>query len=349
VGETLHGDRQSEYALFTEPAAYEVIDLERLRFTIESPSMDTVTTCNKIVDRQTVVRPLPVRVQVLNEANELADHRYCFTSDTDQTFEATLRSASGRLLDTIRLTAQTDEIGVFEGLLLETEPAIVGCGKVDVSVSFVGEYDAKQFNMPVTSTQVSLVREQAKGVAAEVIRPVSNTQVLVHPNFQSACACAFRPGRTVENVQTVTIELELTDLDGNALDPLDVALDAPESLYEVNLLGPKSEGEELTLRVEASSRGRSLVATGGLSVTAPGTYYFEWEARPEAFKRNFIPADDGKQRVAFERADATWNSPMTCRILMLSSLAVIIAVAGILIYLATGPLVGTVLVFTKER
>jgi len=315
------------YAVFTTTLSYEVKKLGRLRFVIQSPAEGESIPCNTVQERKAVGRPVPITIQLLDPNGQAADAEYYLTSDLVQSFEATLLDIGGNPLDTVSLAPAARGIGLFEGRLMTT-PSVVGCGLVSAQVRFKGSVDDTRFALPGRTQTVTFNRLQSEGVLIAVSAPQMGQRFLLHPNLCAACKNVLVP---------VTLIFGLTDLDDKALPPTDVANGTPESLYTASLIAPDGMREELNL---AATNG-VFSATGGLTMTQTGNYRFEIIANQDAFKEGYVSGDTTPVTISLERYDTPWTNPLTCKIVAISSTALLVFLVGLIIYLLTGAPGGT--------
>ena len=339
VGTAPRGDRSTEYTVFTRTAAYEARKFERLAFAVEAPQADQNLPCNELIGCAPVALPLPVRVLLHDEAAQPVDGSGCI-ADIDQAFEAIWIAADGSVIDTTTLAASAEEPGVFEGVLQAEESGSSGCGETNVAISFVGSHDAERCTMPDLRLVVPLTRPSLRVVRVEPLSPQDGARVPLHRDF--GCACR-------DEVQPVSLVFALTDCDGVVIDPAEIVSGTSASFYEVRLVGPTGlrSGTLAVERVELDE-GPALQATNGSAVLEAGSYTFEILLGDD-LPVGYVPAQETVPPIEFELKDALWTNPTACRALKWGTLGIILVAACILLYLTTGPLYGTVMVFTTRR
>ena len=319
------------YAAVTRTLTFEGRKFDRLSFAIQEPVDGISVPCNTVdIENKVLIgQPIPVAVQLLDPNGEPADTSYYLTSEPNQTFTATFLGTDGNAGYLSQSGGSAS--GLFEGVLLADETAVVGCGQVTVQVDFVGSVDSERFILPKTTNVATLNRVRSEGVLATITAPTADQKFLLHPDFMSASKANV--------VMPVELNFSLQDLSGKLVDPKQVAATTPEALYTAWLIGPElNQSEALTLTL----KGTTLSATGGLTMTQDGAYRFEIMANPQAFKDGYIPADSAPIVVNFIRRDLLWTSPATFKTVAVSSALLLAFLIGLAIYLLTGAPRGTV-------
>lgn len=320
------------YEVFSLSAFYNVVAVKDLRFSILEPTDGTVTGCNAIRGQSLVVERIPVRVRLENEEGEAVKPSNYLLSDPGQSFSAVLSVSGGDEIEQVYLKADEDKPGEFYGYFLDnSDGQVVGCGDVSIAVNFVGTYDESRFRMPVKTQNVSLKRLFLNGVVAS-LAAFPNEKNLIHPEF---CASEVLP---------VGMAVMLHDLNGQRLNPSDVALGDPVELYSFRLVGPDPTAyEDLSPTLEEWGNGWVLSVSGGMTVTTPGQYYFEVTANKDAFAPGYVPVDPATLHVAFSREDSLITSSRTCTTVKISGTALALATAALLVFAFTGGPGGTLI------
>lgn len=323
-GTSVHDNPPTEYVVFTTTLSYEARKLGRLSFEIQSPEVGQSLPCNTVAERKAVGRSIPLTVQLLDPTGQPADGDFYLASDLAQSFSAAFLDASGNPLDTITLRPASRGVGLFEGVLLENIPNVIGCGNVSAQVTFEGTLDETRFVLPGRTQTIAFHRPQSEGVLLVVNTPVANQRFLLHPDFWSA--------RNAEVVNPVTLTFTLTDLDDHIIVPAEASKEGAESLYTARLIAPDGTHEALNLSVTNGAYS----AIGGSEMIQEGLYAFEITANPDAFEEGFIPGDTAPVTVGFERYDALWTKPTTFKTVAISSGSLLAILIGLMIYLLTG-------------
>lgn len=321
------------YAAVTRTLTFEGRKYGRLSFVIQEPLEGTKVLCNtvNVARRELIGQPVPVTVQLLAPDGKPADTGYYLTSDPSQTFQARFLDADGNELSAGYLTPSGGSaLGLFEGVLMADQMAVVGCGKVMVKVDFVGSVDGERYILPKTTNIVTLNRVWSEGVVATITTPMAGDKFLLHSDFMAAS----KP----DVVLPVDLAFILQDLSGRPIDPAQIAATTPERLYTARLVGPApGQSEALTLTLKEMT----FNAAGGLTMAQEGEYRFEIIANPQAFKEGYIPADNAPVSVTFLRRDLLWTSPATFRTVAISSVVFLAFLVCLAIYLLTGAPGGT--------
>lgn len=340
VGESVAGDGSPGYGVFTETVTYEVLEREPLSFEIKFPVEGHNLDCNTIENQQRIGLSLPVEVWLLNSNREPIAGKDYLASDPNQTFFATLSDNNHNEIDTLVLNTDLNQVGVFEGTLLKDRSIVEGCGDVNLTVEFRGALDVRKFTMPITKETVAFTRGIVEGVLVDIADESPSDRVLLHPTLWAA-----RPGGYVNDVQ---LEFRLKNLNDNWLEPSETATD-PKDLYIVELFGPTPALHEvLTPTKKPGPDGTWIAATGGLTMTKPGEYYFRISPQPGETTDSYMLADEEPLIVTFERYDTLWTSPKTALILTIIGVLVLLIIIGLIIYGLTGGPGGTIKLLDHE-
>ncbi len=325
VGTAKKASGAGEFEVFRYNTTVQVVALKRFAFAMQTPKPDDILSCNAIQDGKSIPNPIPVAIQLQNDAGANAQASDYLTDDYSKAFVAELLDENRKLIDSISLKPEKD--GEFQGILLEDQDKIIGCGKVTIRVRFAGEYRESEFALPQKEIEWQTERVESKGLKVTVSSPINPTERFT--GMMSACvAPQYKP---------IEIRFNLQDLSDNQVNVADVLVDNQKPFYQVRLKAPESQ-EWKELLVQPGNLPNELVATANgetVDITQAGTYLYEITPISGAFARGYVSSQP-KVSGSFERKDTPWNNPVACGVSWGFSGTFLAAIAGALGYLFTG-------------
>ena len=323
TGTTLNGAMTATLPVFTKREQFEARKVERLYIAIDSPKQDEILPCNSVGQGTIVNRPVDISLTMVDSnRNPTNADKYIPGDKLDKIFQAKLVDSSGATIDAVDLK-RGQTAGHFQATMLANASTITACGRISIQVSFSGDLDSSQVVMPDTTTQVGYERMQSDGVVATIVLPTSGKGYLIHPDIPSALPFGG-------HAQPVLFEMRLSDLAGKPLTPAKVSSGTPQDLYKVRLVSPDAKtSENLVLKSVELADGSALVASAGISITDAGTYFFEVNPQPGAFKPGFIPAVNDIAKVSFDRYDTPFTTPLLWNMI---TIILVASFAGLIVF-----------------
>ena len=281
--------------------------------------------------------PLQVEVQILDENDKPLSSDLSISDPEATPLRASLLNEKDEVLDTqlMRLKGENDNVYVTELGSGGTDPNRYDPGCYRITVELMDDYRSQVFRpkRQITAPRnicLSLVRK----FNWDIVQPVTRTYT-IHPALRW-----FPPP------EPLPLVVRMESKDGRPLGASDVLRPGAETLFVGRLYEPGRETPyDLTLRAGGSSG--EFVADWPREADTKGDYVLEVLLSKDSLSVAWIPISDEPQRQPFQRQDTLLTMPWA--LLALIILTAIVVVANVLIYLATGPLFGVMLAFTKER
>jgi len=324
IGTAPSGNGKDKIKIFSETRTFDAKPLTRFDFTIDSPAND-IQSCNQITDdEKSINKPVDVQVQLRDNLGNPVVRPDEYITGLENVFQAELVDSSGTVIDKGPLTYTSN--GIFSGTLLDSLSEINACEKMVLRVKFTGSYDETRYALLGEEKDKAFERVEAKGIRVDVISPAPSIS-----RFDSMLySCSD------EDVSPVLIQLRLTDLAGQEINPNNVLAKGMTNLFSAYITGPFSErSEKIDLIITKTNKGYILSGSGGAEIQDEGEYSLEVVPNVEAFARGYTWAHQ-TITYQFTRQDGMFTNPTACKSSRIG-LGVLSAIfLGLIVFAVTG-------------
>jgi hypothetical protein len=277
--------------------------------------------------------PLQVEVQILDETGNPMRSDLSIAPAEASPLMARLVNEKGQAIDTQPLKPKGMNIYAAELRSGGKDPNRYDPGCYKVAVELTGDYRSNFHSKQQAVTLQKICLIPAKRFNWQIAQPISKTYT-IHPMLR-----CFPPPLPLPLV------VQVESQDGRPLVVTDVLRPGTKALFIGRLYAPhQATPYDLTFR--PSENAGQFVAGWPLQADRKGNYVLEVWPVKGASSAAWMPASGEPMTRSFRREDELLTMPWS--LCALISLAVIVIIAGILIYLASGPLAGARLRFTKR-
>jgi hypothetical protein len=278
--------------------------------------------------------PLQVEVQILDETGNPMRSDLSIAPAEASPLRARLVNEKGQAMDTQPLKPQGMNTYAAELRSGGKDPNRYDPGCYKVVVELTGDYRSNFHPKQQAVTLQKICMIPAERFNWQIVQPISKTYT-IHPMLRW-----FPPPLPLPLV------VQVESQDGRPLVAADVLRPGVAALLGGRLHEPgRAMPYELTFRPGGSTG--QFVADWPVQATGKGSYLLEVSPVKGGSAAAWIPTSETAQSRSFWRQDTALTMPWS--LLALITLVVLVVGTTILIYLASGPLSGAVLVFTKER
>jgi len=277
--------------------------------------------------------PLQVEVQILDETGNPMRSDLSIAPAETSPLRAKLVNERGQALDTQPMKLKGTNTYAAELKSGGKDPNRYEPGCYKINVELTGDYYSNFHPKQQVVTLQKICMIPAERFNWQIAQPISKTYT-IHPMLR-----CFPPPLPLPLV------VQVESMDGRPLAATDVLRSGTKALFTGRLHVPH-RATPYDLTFQPSENPGQFVADWPPQAASKGNYVLEVWPVKGASSAAWIPASGEPMTRSFRREDKLLTMPWS--LCSLISLAVIVIVAGILVYLASGPLAGARLRFTKR-